>query len=453
MNTRRQFLRGAGACLALPWLESMASEAAPVRMAVLYMPNGVNPHHWTPKGSGAEYECSRILKPLEPYRDDLLVLSNLHNANAHWGDGHYVKTASFLTGQAITKTTGRDINSGGISMDQLAAQHLADRVRFPSLELGIDPIATGVDRIVGFTQLYGSHIAWRSATNPLPCELNPRRAFDRLFRPDFGGLRNSLDEQRSVLDHVREDAQAMRKRLGKQDQGKLDEYLDALRDVERRVARESALQLAETRYSEAARTRIAELQTRVDGFAQRNPDDQAFQVLREGDHSEYVRLMLDILVLALWTDSTRVATMMFGRSVSGKNFSFLEGVSGGFHELSHHEGKAEKLEQYARINVWHSQQLAYFLERMRGIREGERSLLDNSMILYGSSLRDGNRHQPDNLPLILAGRGGGAIKPGRHIVYPERTPLCNLYVSMLQHLGNPVESFADSTGPLRQLDG
>jgi hypothetical protein len=451
MNTRREFLRGTGACLALPWLESVAATTAPVRMAVLYMPNGVNAQHWTPKGTGADYECSRILKPLEPFRKDFLVLSGLQNANAKTGDGHYVKTAGFLTGQTIAKTTGRDINSGGISMDQLAAGRLADRVRFPSLELGIDPVASGVDAIVGYTQLYGSHIAWRSPTNPLPCELNPRHAFDRLFRPDIGGLRNSFADQQSVLDRVRADAKAMQQRLGKADQSKLDEYLEAVRDVERRIARESALQLNESQFSPQAKAQIGDLQGRVAGFAQRTPDDQAFQVVREGDHTEYVRLMMDILILALWTDNTRVATLMLGRSVSGKNFSFLEGVSGGFHELSHHEGKAEKLEQYARINTWHTQQFAYFLERMGSIQEGERSLLDNSMILFGSSLRDGNSHQPDNLPLLLAGRGGGAIKPGRHIAYPAKTPLCNLYVSMLQKLGTPVDTFADSTGSLPDL--
>ncbi|MFT5126564.1 MAG: hypothetical protein ACI8W8_000158 [Rhodothermales bacterium] len=449
--SRRSLLRGAGASLALPWLDAFADSAAPVRMAVLYMPNGVNPHHWTPKGEGADYECSRILKPLDGLRSEFSVLSGLHNANAHTGDGHYVKTAGFLTGQTISKTTGSDIDSGGISMDQLAAERLADQVRVPSIELGIDPIAGGVDRIVGYTQLYGSHIAWRSRRNPLPCQLNPQHAFQRLFSTNVSELRKGFDAQISILDRIREDARAMHERLGKADQGKLDEYLEAVRDVERRVQRDAVLQTQESKLDPQARAQIETLRARVDGFAQRNASEQAYQVVRSGDHTDYVRLMLDILVLALWTDSTRVATFMFGRAVSGKDFSFLNGVSGGFHELSHHENKAEKLKQYARINTWHTQQFAYFLERMKSIREGERSLLDNSMILFGSSLRDGNKHQPDNLPLILAGRGGGALNPGRHITFPERTPLCNLYVSMLGKLGTPVEHFADSTGPLENI--
>ncbi len=235
--SRRSFLRGAGATLALPWMDSMAvakSEKAPVRMACLFMPNGVNPKAWTPKGKGGQFELSPILQPLQSVKDEILVLSNLRNKASDTGDGHYVKTSGWLTGTTITKTTGKDLNAGNRSLDQIAAEKIGHHTVMPSLELGIDPVTTGVDTNVNYTRVYGSHISWSSATNPVPCEINPRSAFDRLFRKKNRNKKQS-DDDKSVLDLVFEDAKALRSKVGKVDQQKLDQYLDSVRSVEKRI--------------------------------------------------------------------------------------------------------------------------------------------------------------------------------------------------------------------------
>ncbi len=241
---------------------------------------------------------------------------------------------------------------------------------------------------------------------------------------------------------------SLRGRIGQDDRRKLDEYLDSVRAVETRIAFESSDRRARYRDDPEARKDIERLGGRVDTYKH----DPGRLRERTMDHTEHVRLMLDLMVLAFQTDSTRVATFMFGNSVSGKNFSFLEGVKGGHHEISHHENDAEKLAQYERISAWHVEQYAYMLERMKAIREGEKTLLDNSMVLFGSALRDGNSHNPHDLPIVLGGRGGGTLATGRHLVYGKDTPLCNLYVSMLDRVGVTVDRFADSTGPLAGLD-
>jgi hypothetical protein len=451
-------LRGSGAVLGLPLLDAMIPSARgaeagepPVRMAVMFMPNGVNPHHWTPKKNGRDFDLPSILQPLKQVQDDILVLTHLTNRKSKPGDGHYVKVSGLLTGQTINKTTGHDLNSGGISMDQLAAQRIGSATRFPSLEIGIEPITVGVDSNVGYTRLYGSHIAWSSPTSPLPCELNPELLFNRLFRKGAGQRALSYEDRGSILDLVYDDAKRLHNGLGKRDQQKLDEYLTSVRAVEKRIAGEAAQRQKEVRLDAAAQAEIKRLSAHVDGFANKHPDEQAYQITRSGNHTEYTRLMLDIMVLALWTDTTRISTFMFGNAVSSKNFSFLDGVDGGFHHLSHHQGDKAKLEMYRRINVWHLQQYAYVLDRMKSIKEGEGTLLDNSMVMFGSALRDGNQHDPHNVPIVLAGRGGGTLDPGRHITYGKDTPLCNLYVSMLKRVGAPVERFSDSTGELGQL--
>jgi hypothetical protein len=247
---------------------------------------------------------------------------------------------------------------------------------------------------------------------------------------------------------VAEDTRALRDRIGAHDRHKLDEYLDSVRSVEKRIAYEASDRRARYRDDPQARADIETLGGRVDTYKH---DPGRFRE-RSMNHTEHVRLMLDITLLALQTNSTRVVTFMFGNSVSNKNFSFVEGVKGGHHQLSHHENDAEKLAQYQRITTWHVEQCAYLLDRMKQVREGESTLLDNAMVLCGSALRDGNSHNPHNLPTVLAGRAGGTLSPGRHIVYSKDTPLCNLYVSMLARVGAPVERFADSTGPLPELD-
>jgi hypothetical protein len=457
--SRRTVLRGVGAMAGLPLLDAMtpaarafgadghADDRPPVRMACLFWPNGCNPHTWTPEGHGRDFTPSPILQPMARHRDEILVLTHLSNQGTFTGDGHYVKDAAWLTGTTIHRTTGADLNSGGISIDQLAAQRIGLLTPLPSLELGVEPVTTGVDTNVGYTRLYGSHISWSTPTTPVAREINPRLAFDRLFRSEAGS-RGGQDDDRSVLDLVAEDAKALRDRVGQEDRRKLDEYLDSVRAVETRIAFEASDRRARYRDDPEARADIEALGGRVDTYSH----DPGRVRERSMDHSEHVSLMLEILLLALRTDSTRIATFMFGNSVSNKNFSFLDGVSGGHHQLSHHENDEAKLAEYQIITTWHMEQCARLLDRMREIPEGEGTLLDNSMVLIGSALRDGNRHDPHNLPTVLAGRAGGTLAPGRHLIYSPDTPLCNLYVSMLDRVGAPVPRFADSTGPLEGLD-
>jgi hypothetical protein len=453
--SRRTVLRGAGAFMGLPLLDAMtparaaaANDAvAPVRLACLYFPNGVNEKAWTPASEGAGFELTPILKPLDSLKSEILVLTNLMNRATDTGDGHYVKEAAWLTGTTITRTTGSELNSGGISVDQLVARQIGNLTPLASLELGVEPATTGVDTIVGYTRLYGSHISWSTPTTPVAKEIDPKLAFDRLFRTKADRPRAESGDDRSILDLVRDDAQSLRKRIGGSDRRKLDEYLDSVRAVERRIAFEASHRRAAVLDDPAARKDIASLGGRVDLYH----SDPGRLRERGMNHTDHARLMLDIMVLAFQTDTTRVGTFMFGNAVSGKNFSFLPGVNGGHHEISHHENNAGKLEQYLKICVWHAEQLAYMLERMRAIREGEKTLLDNAMVLFGSALRDGNRHDPHNLPIVLAGRGGG-LATGRHLSYGKDTPLANLYVAMLDRLGVHVDRFADSTGPLLGLD-
>jgi hypothetical protein len=335
---------------------------------------------------------------------EILVLQQLWNAGTNTGDGHYVKTAAWLTGTTITKTTGSNLRSGGVSIDQIAAQRIGNLTPLPSLELGIEPVTTGVDTNVGYTRLYGSHISWSTPTTPVAKEINPKLAFDRL-----------------------------------------DEYFDSVRAVEKRIEFDAKRRAQEYDGDALARKEIDRLGGRIADYYK---DPANLRERRRVDHTEHVRLMLDIIALAFWTDSTRVGTFMFGNAVSGKNFSFLEGVRGGHHQISHHENKDENLEQYKRINIWHVQQYAYLLEKLRSIKEGEGTLLDNSMVVLGAGMHDGNKHDPHNLPIILGGRGGGTIATGRHVIYEKNTPLCNLWQSMLTRVGAPTDKLADSTGEL-----
>jgi len=448
--SRRTFLRGSGAALALPWLDSMAAGAqskAPVRMACLFMPNGVNPTAWTPGGKGSNFELSPILQPLAGLQKEILVLSNLRNKASDTGDGHYVKTSGWLTGTTITKTTGKDLNAGNQSLDQMAADKIGHLTVLPSLELGIDPVTTGVDTNVNYTRVYGSHISWSSATNPVPCEINPRSAFDRLFRKKNRNKKQT-DDDKSVLDLVLEDASALRAKVGREDQQKLDQYLDSVRSVEKRIDADERSLSAGENADPAALKALEALNARINGAFGSQDEQKQLGSMPRFDHTQHVRLMMDIMVLAFWTDSTRVGTFMFGNAVSGKNFSFLDGVSGGFHEISHHQDDAKQLEQYKLINIWHMQQYAYMLEQMQKISESGTTLLHNSMVLCGSPLRDGNKHEPRDVPTVLAGQAGGTIKTGRHLECEKDTPLCNLWVSMLDRVGAPVEKFADSNAAL-----
>jgi len=444
MLSRRTILKGMGAAVALPWLESMApasglaqrlgGKPAPTRMAFLYVPNGARMDQWTPADVGANFALPRVLEPLKAHRDDLLVLSGLaqDTAYAH-GDGpgdHARSMACFLTGVHPVKTNGADIRAG-ISVDQVAAQAMGHHTRFPSLELGIDPSAQSGNCDSGYSCAYSSNISWRTPTQPVAKEINPRLVFERLFGDQSEGVDTQRRRQRraSVLDVVLEDAHRLHGRLGGSDRRKVDEYLSSVREIERRLA------LAESR-------RLEEVE-RPDGV-----------IKPEGvpkDNQEHIRLMLDMLVLAFQTDQTRIASFVFANEGSNKSYKWID-VPEGHHSLSHHQGNEEKLDKIERINRFHLEQFAYFLERLKSVEEGDGTLLDNAMIVYGSGIGDGNRHNHDDLPILLAGRGCGTIRPGRHLKYDEDTPLNNLYLSMLERMDTPVRELGDSTGRLDQLD-
>jgi hypothetical protein len=440
-------LRGMGAAVALPFLEAMgplgrafaatALVRPPVRMACLYFPNGVWTKSWIPEAAGADFALPYALEPLAPFKSRLNILSGLDKAASHRGDGHYAKTANFLTGEPVTKTTGKDISAGGISMDQLAASKLGHLTPQPSLELGIDPVISGIDSNVGYTRLYGSYISWRSPTVPVAKEINPRFVYERLFgEKDAHGreIRQRRNEDRlNLLDLALEDANQLRARLGRDDQVKLDEYLESVRAVEKRI--EFALEPDPRDWKPETEAAI--------------PAPPAARIPQ--DFREHVKLMLDLMVLAFQTDSTRVLSFMFANDVSGRNFSFLPGVAGGHHDMSHHENKEDKIRAYSEITRWHVEQYAYLLDRLNAIPEGDGTLLDNSTILFGSSISDGNSHDPSNLPIVVAGRGGGALRTGQHVACPKNTPLCNAYVNMLNAFGVPVDEFGDSHGPIREL--
>jgi hypothetical protein len=412
---RRTFLKGIGATLALPYLESLAAPAAerPVRMAVLYLANGVHSDAWMPNGKGRGFALSPTLSPLANVKDDLLVLSELWNKASNTGDGHYVKTGGFLTSTTITRTTGDALNSNGISMDQLAAKKVGILTPLPSLELGLEPPATGVDANVGYTQLYGAHIAWSQPTTPLAKEINPRQAFDRLFRPAPKTSREVADRaatrDRSVLDLVAADAKRLQQRLGSNDKAKLEEYLDSVRAVERRIEWDAKRQNETAMSDPLARAEIEALSKRIDAY-----QDPARISERAGNHTEHTRLMLDMIALAFWTDTTRISTFMFGNAVSGRNFGFLGTGFGGHHETSHHESKAEKLAQYQRINQWHVEQYAYLLEKLKSIKDGTGTLLDNSMIVFGAGMRDGNAHSPKISRLWSQAKAAARWPPAGH---------------------------------------
>lgn len=447
-------LRGVGAALALPWLESMAPAIVrgaeslakpPLRSAFLFMPNGVVPEHWTPEGDDEDWSVTPMLKPVAHLKDDFLLLENLYHEKTDGRNGHWPKVPAWLSGGFVVRTSGRDMDTGNISVDQLLAQKIGNQTPLPSFELGVDAAYTGVDNIGGgFTRIYGSHISWRDPHTPVPKEIIPQLAFDRLFRtgssipvlsgfnPNQAAVNKSLQrDDKSVLDLVQEDAKSLERKISQQDRVKLDEYLDSVRAIEKQI--DNAMQ-PQKRWINAGR----------------------FDVSRPGQgipesHQEHVRMILDIMVLAFWTDSTRVSTFMFGNAQTGRNFSFIDKVKGSFHGLSHHRNEIETRDQYERIGTWHVEQVAYVLEKMKSLSEGDGSLLDHSMVLFGSSLKDGNRHDHRNLPLILAGKANGTLKAGRRVRAPKETPFCNLFVSMLNRMGVDDQKFGDSTGELKGL--
>ena len=441
--SRRTLLRGVGAALALPWLDSMMpalkaaknTAAAPaVRLAFVYVPNGIIPGAWTPAVEGANFEFTRTMKPLEPLREHLLVMSGLAQINGRaLGDGagdHARAGATWLTGVHPKKTEGVGIHAG-ISADQVAAKEFGKSTQFASLEIGLDSatLAGGCDS--GYSCAYSNTISWRGPTTPMPMEINPRAVFERLFgegdSTDPKARMASLKDQGSLLDYIAGDIDRMETSLGPRDRGKLTEYLDSIRDVERRI------QLAEAQ-NDSMKVPVIERPAGV-----------------PAEYEDHAKLMMDLQTIAFQADLTRVITFMMAREGSDRSYRQI-GISDGHHPLTHHGGKLDQLAKVTRINEYHAMNFANFVARLAPIKEGDGRLLDNLMIVYGAGLNDGNKHLHEDLPTLIAGRGGNHFKAGRRIVYRKETPMCNLYLAMMDRMGVHVEHFGDSTGRLDTLD-
>ena len=439
---RRTVLRGLGTAIALPLLDSMVpaltavakSAAKPARrLGCFYVPNGMNMLNWTPASEGPDFEFSEILSPLEPFRDRTFALSGLCDevANSRPGEGigdHSRASSTWLTGVHIKKTGGTDIRAG-VSMDQLAAQVLGKQTQIASLEISLDSIEAIGACETGYSCAYANTITWRTPTTPLPMENDPRALFERLF-----GVSGSTDtearlarirQEKTILDFVTGEVKGLERSLGMSDRQKLEQYLDAVRDVERRI------QMAEAQ--SARKLPVVDQPAAI-------PDS----------FEEHMRLMFDLLVLAYQADLTRVSTFMIGREISGRSYPEM-GVVGGHHGYSHHQNDPEKLEKLTVINKYHITQWAYFLEKLKQTPDGDGSLFDHSILLYGSGISDGNIHFHMDLPTVVVGGGAGTLKGGRHIRYKNDTPLSNLHVALLDKLGVPTDSFGDSTGKLEYL--
>jgi hypothetical protein len=439
---RRTFLRGTNAILALPLLDAMvpafaaASDlvAKPIaRLSFVYVPNGVIMDNWTPATEGVAFELTPILKPLAPFRDRLLVLSGLAHNEAHSlpgeaGGDHSRASASFLTCVHPNKTEGANLRLE-ISVDQVAAKELGKHTQLASLELGLDATDTAGACEPGYSCAYENTLSWRTPTTPLPAENHPRAVFEHLFgdsdSTDSKERLARIRRDRSILDFVTQDAAGFMRGLGSSDCTKLTEYLDAIRDVERRI------QLAEEQAS-----RKLPMAKRPVGIP--------------ATFEEHAKLMFDLQVLAYQCDLTRVTTFMMGHEQTTRTYAEI-GIADAHHPLTHHGGDAAKIAKVIQINIFHAKMFAYFLEKLRSTPDGDGSLLDHSMIAYGGGLSDGNIHSHDNLPILLAGGGAGKIKGGRHLRYPANTPMPNLYLTLLDKLGVPVDGLGTSTGKLDLL--
>ncbi|MFM8578145.1 MAG: DUF1552 domain-containing protein [Planctomycetaceae bacterium] len=441
---RRTLLRGAGTAIALPLLDAMLPADGPssamaasrsarkVRMAFLYTPNGVHMPDWTPATEGSGYQMPWILEPLAGLREKFSILTGLAHkkANAN-GDGpgdHARAMTTFLTGVQARKTSGADIHAG-TSVDQVAASKAGGRTRFASLEIGAEGGGRSGSCDSGYSCAYSSTISWRSETQPVPKETDPRLIFERLFEDGRASetveaRERRLSQTKSILDFALDDARRLEKSLGSGDRRKLDEYLSSIREIETRIGR-----------------------------AGRVVDDRGMMQKPDGtpaSYEDHLRLLADLLVLAFKTDSTRIATFVFANEGSNRSYADID-VPEGHHDLSHHGNDPLKHEKIRRINRFHIEQFAYFLEGLEKSREGDRSLLDDSLIVVGSCIGDGNRHEHEDLPVILAGGGAGSLRLGKHVVYPSKTPMSNLHLELLERFGTPVETLGDSTGRLEGI--
>jgi hypothetical protein len=436
---RRAFLRGMGTAVALPFLDAMVPAFAapragkpPVRMAFVYVPNGIDMRNWNPEYEGKLAELPRILKPLEPFKDDVLMLGNLtHNTGRALLDGagdHGRCCGSYLTGIQVKKST-TDIRAG-VSMDQIVAKQVGGATRFPSLELGLEDARQSGDCDSGYSCAYTNNLAWRSETQPLPPILDPRALFERLFGDGVAlspeARAREAKYRRSILDFVTEDTKKLESGLGPTDRRKLDEYLSSIRAVE------------------------LQLQKAEKDNAQIDPHmEKPYGV--PADFAEHYKLMTDMMTIALQADLTRVMTFLVTHEGTSRAYREI-GIADGHHPLTHHRNQPDLMEKVAQINCYHLKQFAGWVEKLKSIKEGDGSLLDNLMIVYGAGLSDGNRHAHEDLPTLIVGSGGKKIKTGRRVVYRRETPMCNLYLSMMDRMGVQMEHFGDSTGKLQGLD-
>jgi len=437
---RRAFLRGTGAVLALPFLDAMvpafaSTLAKPVtRMGFVYVPNGIISANWLPAQQGAGFEFNSTMKALEPYREQVLVMSNLAQINGRsFGDGggdHARAGGSFMTGVHPKHTAGKDIHVG-ISADQVAADAIGNKARLRSLELGCEDSRTVGNCDSGYSCAYSNSLSWRGASTPNPPETNPRAVFERLFgsdditlAPDVRAKR--MADRKSILDGVQEQVHSILGTVGGSDRRKMDEYLTAVREVEMRI-------------QTAEKSNVVEVQP---GFER--PEGIPFE------YGAYAKIMFDLAAMAMQSDITRIVTIVLGREGSLRTYNEI-GVPDGHHPLSHHGNRPDWLDRLSKINQFHTELFSGFVAKLKTAPDGDGTVLDHSMVLYGSGLSDSNRHLHENLPILLFGRGDGSLKPGRHIVYDKPTPMTNLYLTMLDRMDVKPESIGDSTGKVEHL--
>lgn len=437
---RRTFLRGIGAAIGLPFLDAMTPAfaasrlpgKAPVRVAWFYVPNGIDMRHWTPENEGPLGALPQILQPLEPVKNDILILSNL---TSNWGrpllvgaGDHGRAAAAYMTGVEVYRTSGADLKLA-VSADQIAANAIGSQTKLPSLEIGLEEARMSGNCDNGYSCAYTYNLAWKTETQPLPPISDPRSLFERLFGTDIAESPEAharrLGMRRSILDMVSDNTRKLESDLGTVDRRKLDEYLSSVREIELQVEK-----------------------AEKDGMVIDPGIEKPYGVPPE--FPDYFKLMSDMMVIAFQTDLTRVSTLMVGREGSTRAYPEI-GISDGHHPLTHHQGNQVMLDKVRQINSLHLDLFARFLEKLKATREGDSNLLDQSMIVYGSGISDGNVHTHDQLPTVLAGRGGNLLNPGRHIIYQRETPVANLFGSMLERLDVRPEHIGDSTGRLAGL--
>jgi hypothetical protein len=441
--SRRTVLRGLGTALSLPLLDSMVPAQTPlaktaanpeIRLGLCFIPHGAVMANWTPAGEGTDLQLSRTLTPLEPFKNQVVVATNLaHKMAAPGGPGdnggdHTRSPAVFLNGVHPKRTDGADIQAG-VTIDQIAAQKIGQQTPLPSLELATEDFSGLVGSCdVGFSCAYMNTISWRTPTTPLPMEINPRVVFTRLFGDgaNDGERLQRIDEQRSILDAVMGQVKHLEGRLGPSDRNRISDYLDTVREIERRIQLSEKQNASSTLAVPASPTGI--------------PDD----------HQEHSKLMFDLMTLSFQANITRISTFMMAREVSYRTFPML-GISEGFHPASHHQNNPDRLENLTKINTYHVSLMAYFLGKLKATPDGDGNLLDHSLILYGSGMSNSNVHNHAPLPVFVAGGAAGRMKGGRHLKYPDGTPMANLLLTILDKAGVPQDRVGDSTGTLTEL--